>query len=234
MRLEKLKTHVESCGYTPVECAGCGVTVNKIELAGHQIGCAGIAEVVNNDIPEGPYTSRSSYRRSAVQSELACRVVSLELQMKRMKRDLESAEAKNKTMERDLKKTKDELQEKRNQLLEQQFVDFDPDYEYGYAPHTINKLSHFISRFLLRKPSYVDRNRIFSAIKRCYEHYSRPGQYSDDVHMLIATANASNWFTDNQKVHFQLWMQNIARITTNSCGRSAQVSNANQGTLLSI
>ncbi|KAF6779569.1 hypothetical protein AHF37_00744 [Paragonimus kellicotti] len=34
--------HTCVCSYTPVECAGCGQTVNRLELAAHQLGCFGI------------------------------------------------------------------------------------------------------------------------------------------------------------------------------------------------
>ncbi|KAF5405182.1 hypothetical protein PHET_01280 [Paragonimus heterotremus] len=34
--------HTCMCSYTPVDCAGCGQTVNRLELAAHQLGCFGI------------------------------------------------------------------------------------------------------------------------------------------------------------------------------------------------
>ncbi|CAH8498229.1 unnamed protein product [Schistosoma mattheei] len=34
--------HRHVCAYVPVDCAGCGRTLNRIELAAHQLGCFGI------------------------------------------------------------------------------------------------------------------------------------------------------------------------------------------------
>ncbi|CAH8290398.1 unnamed protein product, partial [Heterobilharzia americana] len=34
--------HRHTCAYAPVDCAGCGRTLNRIELAAHQLGCFGI------------------------------------------------------------------------------------------------------------------------------------------------------------------------------------------------
>ncbi|TNN08871.1 E3 ubiquitin-protein ligase PDZRN3 [Schistosoma japonicum] len=34
--------HKHVCAYVPVDCAGCGRTLNRIELAAHQLGCFGI------------------------------------------------------------------------------------------------------------------------------------------------------------------------------------------------
>ncbi|CAH8840875.1 unnamed protein product [Trichobilharzia szidati] len=34
--------HKHVCAYAPVDCAGCGRTLNRIELAAHQLGCFGI------------------------------------------------------------------------------------------------------------------------------------------------------------------------------------------------
>jgi hypothetical protein len=93
-----------------------------------------------------------------------------------------------------------------------QYAEFDPDYDYGYTPQTVAKLSLLIARFLLKKPTYVDANKIFAAIKRSYEQYARCGtHYEHDVHMLVATAFASNWFGESQRINFHCWLQSIAR-----------------------
>ena len=145
-------------------------------------------------------------------AELACRVASLEVQLRRMKRDLEVAEAKNRKLERELKRTKDELEEKRDIAPERNYVEFDPDYEYGFTASSISRLSCLLARFLLRKPGYICRDRVFNAIKRCYDNFSRGGdQHEHDVHMLVATSYASNWFSETQKLHFHLWLQAISR-----------------------
>ena len=148
-------------------------------------------------------------------AELSCRVATLEVQLSRMKRDLEVAEAKNRKLERELKRAKEELDDKRNESFatdRSSYVEFDPDYEYGFTASSIAKLSCLLARFLLRKPGYICRDRVFNAIKRCYDNFSRAGdQHEHDVHMLVATAYASAWFSETQKVHFHLWLQAISR-----------------------
>ncbi len=115
-------------------------------------------------------------------------------------------------LEVELKRTKEELKERRVEMVERDYVDFDPDYEYGYCGSSISRLSCLISRFLFRKPTYICRDRIFRSVKRCYENYSGPSsQFQDDLHMLIATSNASNWFSDTHKLHFHLWLQTLCR-----------------------
>ncbi|XP_074654204.1 E3 ubiquitin-protein ligase PDZRN3-like [Tubulanus polymorphus] len=220
VKLDRLTTHLETCGYTPVKCNGCGVKVLRFELAGHQIGCSALQDTVTDDHSKNRFGIGCC--SSFDHAELTCRVASLELQMKRLKKDLELAESKNQHLERELKNTKDELQDKRNQLFEQQFSDFDPDYQYGFQPNSIKKLSVFIAKFLERRPSYVDRTRIFHAVKRCYENYNRGNdQHENDVNMLIATSNASNWFTENQKMHFQHWLNCMTRLRQINQGLSS-------------
>ena len=214
MKLERLPQHLETCGYAPVECAGCNISVNRYELAGHQMQCEAIAaSIIDDDDGNSPRSRQYRFIHDKPEvTALQCRVTSLELHLRKMKKDIELAEAKNRRLEKELKKTRDELEIKRSQLIDQQFVDFDPEYEYGYAPHTIARLSHLVSRFLLKRPAYIDRNRIYNSIKRCYDHYARCGdEYEHDVHMLVATAFASNWFTENQKTSFHCWLQSIAR-----------------------
>ena len=240
VRLESLNSHLGSCNYEPIGCAGCGITVNRSELASHQMRCEAIAAAIRDDVTSVGASSNLRPRRSfsccsrgtimkghhgldtdltnprslpCEVTDLACRVATLEMQLKRMKRDLEAADVKNRKIDRELKRAKEELDEKRNQLLDQQlYVEFDPDYEYGYTASTITVLSRLIARFLLKRPTYIDRNRLYNSIKRCYDNYGRSSDgYEHDVHMLIATAHGSNWFTDNQKLSFHCWLQSIAR-----------------------
>ena len=145
-------------------------------------------------------------------SGLLAKISSLEFQLKTLKRDLQISESKNRVLEREYRKTKEELQQKRNEILDVQYAEFDPDYDYGYTPQSVAKLSLLIARFLLRKPSYVDSDKIFAAVKRSYDQYSRCGnQYEHDVHMLVATAFASNWFCESHRINFHCWLQSISR-----------------------
>ena len=218
--LERSKTHADRCGYAPVKCVGCERETDRQNLPTHQMQCEGIAAAVCDEDRSVRKFTCSTLNRSPARcnqsiheiAELACKVASLELQVKRLKRDIEYADAKNKRLEREMKKTKNDLQEKRNQLQENQSVELDRDYDYGYTPQSISKLSCLIARFLFRKPAYIDQARIFTCVKRCYEQYARCGDtYEHDVHMLVATAYASDWFSDNQKLSIHCWLQSIAR-----------------------
>ena len=217
VKLERLKTHLESCGCAPVTCAGCNQTVNRSDLAAHQMTCEGIAAAVNEDDVTATSKRLGSLKRefkmtNAEVSDLLCRISSLEFQLKTMKRDLQIAESKNRVLEREYRKTKDELQQKRNEILDMQYAEFDPDYDYGYTPQSIAKLSLLIARFLLNKPSYIDSDKIFASVKRSYDQYARCGsEYEHDVHMLLATAFASNWFGQSHRVNFHCWLQSLAR-----------------------
>ena len=219
VKLDRLKTHMDTCGYVPVDCAGCNQTVNRFELAAHQIRCEGIAASVKDDVEHecSPHAQRLSSVRlnhslnSLDIGELISKLATLEFQVKTLKRDLQISESKNRVLDRELRKTKDELQQKRGELIELN-SEYDPEYDYGYTPQSIAKLSFLIARFLLKKPSYVDRDKIFSAIRRCYDKYARCGsEYEHDVHMLLATAFASNWFTESHRTTLHYWLQSVAR-----------------------
>lgn len=150
-------------------------------------------------------------------AELSCRVASLELQLTRMKRDLDNTESKNRKLQRELNRASEELHnnnyfQDRAPSGHSATVEFDPDYEYGFTASSVPKLSGLISRFLVRKPDYICRDRIFNAIQRCYDNFCRAGaQHEQHVHMLVATASASSWFSETQRLKFHLWLQTISR-----------------------
>ncbi|XP_060570571.1 E3 ubiquitin-protein ligase NRDP1-like [Ruditapes philippinarum] len=225
VKLDRLKSHLETCGYVPVECAGCSNTISRFELAAHQIRCEAIANSIRDDDDDNDASHRLSNIRfnhslnSSDISELISKIANLEYQVKTLKRDLQISESKNRVLDREYRKTKEELQQKRSELIEIN-SDFDPDYEYGYTPQSIAKLSFLIARFLLKKPAYIDRDKIFSAVRRCYDKYARCGsEFEHDVHMLLATAFASNWFSESYRTTIHYWLQGVVRyrqIMTNS------------------
>lgn len=214
-KLERVKTHLDTCGYFPVECAGCGDTVNRFELATHQMQCEGIAASVQDEddlANKRPSPRHSNSMISLEVSDLLRRISSLEFQMKTLKRDLQIADSKNRVLEREYKKTREELEQKKSEVMDMTYNEYDPEYKYGYTPQSIANLSLLIARFLLKKPSYIDRDKVFNAAKRCYEQYARCGnEYEHDVHMLVATAFASNWFEESQKRTYHCWLKGIAR-----------------------
>lgn len=233
VKVERARAHLDACPYIPVVCAGCSETINRFELAAHQMQCAGIAATVADDVSPPSSVSPPSWRRykdsgdlTSEMMELLCRLSTMELQMEKIKRDLRASEARNSSLERDLRKTKEELKLTKSQMIEMQFTEGDPTYEYGHTPQSMAKLSLLLARYLLRKPPHLDRDAIFAAVKRCYETYFRHGdEYEHDVHMLLATAYASNWFSSPQRLSLNCWLHCIARyrIDTRVAGAHAVV-----------
>ncbi|XP_063959032.1 E3 ubiquitin-protein ligase PDZRN3-like [Lytechinus pictus] len=209
--VENLEKHLDSCGYAPVECVACGVVVNRLDYPAHTVDCE-------------KYTMEKSGQQISTQTSTAPdapdieklnqRLNALEIQLKHSRKQLHLCQADNRKLERELSKTRIDLQRKRTEFnsFKAQMCEFDPDYSYGFHPDGISKLSLLIACHQLEKPDNIDQNRIFNCIQRCYDNFARCGsRFEHDVHMLIATAYASKWFSDNQKINFHCWLQSIAR-----------------------
>ena len=200
LRLDKLKGHLQKCSHGLVQCVACGAQVKRYELPEHHEKCEVINDVATRKRNEGSGTTIE---------ELTRQVTALEIDLKKTKSALKESETEVLRVKRDLREMQYQL-ELRSE--EDEFdPDWDSDYSYGYSPSSIAQLASFISRYLLNKPYYVDRNRIFNAIKRCYDYYHGYAGYSQDVHMLLAASYASNWFTENQRGNFDTWLQDLAR-----------------------
>lgn len=84
------------------------------------------------------------------------------------------------------------------------------DEEYNYRREDAVKLSQLISAHLTEKPDGIDRNRIFNCVRSCYidlkSNYSdNPKHYRSHMKMLIATCEASAWFSKRQRDNFSRW-----------------------------
>ncbi|GKY92169.1 hypothetical protein MPSEU_000188200 [Mayamaea pseudoterrestris] len=82
---------------------------------------------------------------------------------------------------------------------------------YGYNRHSVVKLSQLISRYLENKPNNIDSNRIFNCVSQCYKDLERnyndnPEFYYVDMRMLLATCDASTWFSNQQRSRISQWM----------------------------
>ena len=200
-KLEKLNAHVHLCDFGLIECGACGNSVKRFELPDHHENCEVIKDL--------------AARRRKEKSEIT--IDNLTKQVALLEVDLNKTKSALKDSEGDVRRVKRQLRELQYQLElrindESDFdPDWDPEYNYGYSPSSIAQLASFLSRYLLNKPYYVDRNRIFNAVKRCYDYYHGYAGYSQDVHMLLASAYASNWFTENQRSRFDSWLQNVAQ-----------------------
>ena len=236
MKVEELKYHIKVCEFAPMECAGCGVIVHRIAMPEHHIECEVLQSLIletqspPEDTRGGDVTN--SNNTSEIQTnqveELSNRVSMLELQLKQVRRDLHLADTKNKRLDKELRKTRKDLEDRRLQLTQQQyFVEFDPDYDYGYTPESVLKLSVFISKFLQQKPVYVDSDRVFDSLKRCFEHFGGPGHSKEhEVHMLLATAYASNWLSRAQRLSVHCWMQSTFEYKKFLCAQQIDPSSS--------
>lgn len=200
LKLDKLSSHGQVCEFALIECGACGKSIKRFELPDHHEECEVIKDLV------------SKHRRRAKEEPtiegLTNQIAVLEVDLNKTKKALMVSEG-------DVRRVKSELRELQYQLEmrlyeENDFdADWDPDYNYGYSPASIAQLASLVTRHLLNKPYYIDRNRVFNAIKRCYDYYHSYAGYSQDVHMLLATSYASNWFTENQRSNFDSWLQNL-------------------------
>lgn len=200
VKLENLAKHSRECEFGLVKCGACGEQVKRRDLAGHYTNCA---EMENNGKTE---------RKPQVSmvEELSKNVALLELDLKKTKEALKLSQEEVRRVEKDLRDIRNQFNVRESG---QGYVDpdWDPDYNHGYSPQSISQLSRLIARHLLHKPYYVDRNRTFTAIKRCYDFYHNYPGYTQDVHMLVATCFACNWFTEHQRKHFDRWLTTIVR-----------------------
>ncbi|KAK3734827.1 hypothetical protein QZH41_002408 [Actinostola sp. cb2023] len=198
LKLEKLELHVDSCPYTVIECKACHAEVKRLDLIDHQKHCEVLQALATKTRGEMETTTDSLYTQ----------IAELKIDLENTKSKLLESENEVTRVGRQLKRMKLRLQLDSEEEFD---PDWDPDYSYGYSPSSISHLSIIISKFLLNKPYYIDRNRIFNAIKRCHDYYHSYASYTQDVHMLLATSFASNWFTENQRGNFNCWLTGLAR-----------------------
>lgn len=194
LKLADLERHLKSCDYTLVECSGCDEMVAQSKIREHQSICV---KLKNTSFFDG----RVNAEIAAIQNELS-----------KTKKSLQHSEE---TVRR-LKRSLHDLRVRKHVRLSEMHAEdsdplWDPDYAYGYSPRSIAHLSSFISRFLINKPSHVDSERIFACLKRCFDYYHTSAAFWQDVHMLIATASACDWFTESQHATLNTWLKSIAR-----------------------
>ena len=176
-------------------------------------------------------SSETAPSHDAALLDLSARVSSLELQLRCMKHDLQLADQKNQQLDLDLQRARQELENWRRDNLhqqQQQHQVWEPGYPYGYTSQSIAKLASLLLTYRNKKPNHIDANKVFECVRRCYDNFGhnrkegstqgdvdkeeeRDVQERDDVHMLVATAQACGWFTENQRLNFHCWLQSIAR-----------------------
>jgi len=198
VKLDELEQHCQVCNYRKVECAACKSLIRQCDLAEHCISCPAIAK-------EASYTRQKSKEDLTIDI-LSRKVAVLELDLRETKKEL----SQSKQLVGELEMELNELREQASSWSSNSLTpDFDPDYSYGYSPSSISQLSCLISKYLLSKPPSVDRNRIFMAVKRSFTYYHNYAGYAEDVHMLLATAYASNWFPEHHRWTLERWLEQV-------------------------
>lgn len=193
LKLGDLENHLKNCGYTLVECCSCDGMVLQSEVSEHQSKC-----YKQNNQPL--FDGRLNKEIAELQNELS-----------ETKKSLQISETTVRRLQSSLRELRVRMQIRSNQLNEDFDPAWDPDYGYGYSPRSLVQLSSFISRFLIDRPRYVDSERIFTCLKRCFDYYHNCAAFWQDVHMLLATAAASDWFTEPQRGKLLLWLKSLAR-----------------------
>lgn len=230
VKLDLLAGHLSTCDFAPVQCAGCGQAVSKLHLPEHQMDCPGIAASVrdNDDSAEGSTSdddderdswelrkSRTSSGKSACVGDVLAlmdRIRALESRVERLLGELRAARTANLDLEREYKQISEQLREKRREVRDLRDVEAFLDRNCSPSPETMAQLSLFIARNLLRKPRYVEVGRAFEAIQRCYDRFQGANPDCEhDMHMLLATAYASNWFSPRQRLSISCWLCTITR-----------------------
>ena len=206
VRLENAKAHTETCAFRSVSCPACERCVVKKDLAEHHKSCDAILQVATLHVAEAEIANFSI-------EDLSKQLALLEFDLKNTKEALKDSERTVRKVEQDMMAMRRELQNETAQATRSDEFDeaWDPECNYGYSPGSIARLARFISRFMLTKPYYAERSSVFNSIKRCYDFYHRYPAYCQDVHMLLATAFASNWFTDSQRRSLDTWLNSVAR-----------------------
>ena len=196
LKLETLDAHTSNCDFRDVECVACKDTFRKCELAEHCQVCPAIESEMKTFSPDDSNVPIGMLSR---------KIAMLEIELNKTRKALEMSKDKAAEMEKELTELRNESTSWSNQNV----PEFDEDYNYGYSPSSISQLSSLISKNLLTKPPNIDRNRIFMAIKRSFTYYNNYAGYSADVHMLLATAYASNWFPDHHRWTLERWLEQI-------------------------
>ena len=84
--------------------------------------------------------------------------------------------------------------------------------EYNYRRENVVELSQLISRYLEKKPAEINANQIFNCVRSLYMDLEKkftdnPEHYQIDMKMLLATCEASNWFSARQYENIRNWYQ---------------------------
>ena len=91
---------------------------------------------------------------------------------------------------------------------EEALAEHDPNYEYDRT--RVVELTQLICRNLESPPDSIDRNRIFTCVKKCSDDVKanwadNPENLKKHVRMLLNVCKASTWFTERQEAQIEQW-----------------------------
>mmetsp|Transcript_46460 Transcript_46460/g.97634 ORF Transcript_46460/g.97634 Transcript_46460/m.97634 type:complete len:243 (+) Transcript_46460:191-919(+) len=159
----------------------------QVKCGNHQGGCAWTGSIGDYANHLDQCTSARNETESALQTEV------------------ETLKKRNAELEQNNAQLKAKLKSRVN--LPSLFVG-----EYNYQRENVVQLSQLISRYLEDKPAEIDGNKIFDCIRNIVMDLKRdyddnPQFYRMDVKMLLATCQASTWFSDRQRVNITTWYE---------------------------
>ena len=197
--------------FASVECLECSKVIIRHSLESHlaEYHSSGSQQKLKDQISYLEKEVRQTFARLGLQTyeiqELKEDKASLEEEKEMLEDEKSALEDQNELLEEEKAGLKSELEQLRlrQNALE---VRFDGDYRYGDTPESVLDLARFISYHFHDKPLHINRNWIFDCVARCRGRYMY-GQNILNIHMLLAVAAASNWFSDNQSSRIQEWLE---------------------------
>ncbi|CAI5483498.1 unnamed protein product [Closterium sp. Yama58-4] len=88
----------------------------------------------------------------------------------------------------------------------------------SYHRYNILPLAHLLSTWLTSPPTHPrpDRNLVFESVKRCHDdaqryRYEDPCGFDSQLLLLLAAANATEWFSENQKGCIRRWLWEVSQ-----------------------
>ena len=87
-------------------------------------------------------------------------------------------------------------------------TEHDPNYEYDRTK--VVELTQLICRNLENPPEFIDRNRVYTCVKKCSDDVKagwadNPANLKIQVRMLLNVCRASTWFTERQQTSIEQW-----------------------------
>lgn len=181
--------HCATCVFAPVTCPDCQEVIVQHSMGSH----------------------REESHPNGSEQRLKRRILQLETELQQARTQLRSQTQDLAFLNRQKLELMDEIDRLRPRQAREE-VQFDEYYRYGDTEDSIVDLARFISFHLNNKPEHVNRNRIYECVGRCYSRFRFTPGARKDVVMLLAVADASNWFSDNQSNRIQDWMESCPRV----------------------